>query len=239
MENENIITRQVKLAIQILISCIEKDIESKEKKQPPLEKIKILPYIEKILVKRKISEEFLKQGGLKYLQEYLKRNDDGTFSTLNQIDKILDLLDIIPLEKIHLDECLIHTNVIDLIKANLSESIKKKAIKLNNKFIRISTEFELNFSNKEAENNMYNKIFKRKRKNSIDANEEIKSKYDIINDNKRVPNKSLFDYTIMPESKVINLKDDELLNKKSYFNLKKESTNKKNKRINIVSELDN
>ena len=228
----------VELSIAKLRECIEKDKEYIRKKLPALEKLKILSHLDKILVKRIISEEFLKQGGLKYLQEYLVKNEDGTYFTFNQIEKVLELLDIMPIEKNHLDYCYILDCIAELSKSKIvSIEIQKKSSKLLNKLTRISTDYELDYSNIQAENKQYIKLFKKNKKN--DNLLENKTKYEEINDNRKIPQKSLFDYTIMPESKMIQLREDEKKNiKRNFFNpAKKEGVSSKKKALNLT-ELD-
>ncbi len=209
------ISRQVDLAIAALQSCIEKDKVYAKRELPTLEKLKLLPNVEKVLVKRHIAEEFLKRGGLKLLQEYLIKNEDGTYTTVNQIERILDLLDLMPVEKSHIEDCYINDCINEIIKNKiLSENIRKKAIKLNNKWAKIISEYDINFSNIEAENKIYNRLFKKR--HLIDT-DEGKKKYEELNDTRKIPNKALFDYTVQPESREILLNEDDRIGKKNFF----------------------
>lgn len=232
------ISRQVDLAITALQSCIEKDREYAKRKIPTLEKIKLLPNVEKVLVKRYIAEEFLKKGGLKLLQEYLVRNEDGSYTTINQIERILDLLDLMPIEKSHIEECYINDCINDISKNKiLSENIRKKAIKLSNKWAKVTTEYE-NFSNIETENKIYSRLFK-KRQLNIDSTAEGKKKYEEINDNRKIPFKALFDYTVQPENRDISLNEDERVGQKNFFNSTgKDGLKAGKKKVISMHELD-
>lgn len=241
----------VKLILDKLEFIIKKDKELIKKEEPAVEKLKILPHLEKLLVKKKFSEEFLRQGGLRLLQEYLAKNNDNTFPFLNQLERVIDLLELMPIEKNYLEECYISSYLTDIIKniKNSSNIFKKKAKNLYNKWMRIISDAEVNYTTLDNENEAYKNIFnKNKRKREPFNNEENDYKlqsntndskyiYEQINKNRKVPQKSLFDYTIAPENKTYVIKDSERYAKKNFFQPSKKEGVKSNKKSMILNEL--
>jgi hypothetical protein len=175
-----------------------------------------------------------------YIQEFLKRNNDKSFPCFNQIEKMLNLLEDLPITKEHLEDCNIGGYVADIEK-NLKDcmSIQRKSKNLFEKWIRIATGLDNTFASIETENEIYTKLFLRKKKNRNwgngiddnhdihegaenemrDGNERLDSRqlYDKMNENKKVPQKALFDFTIAPENKEIIVKEDEITYKKNLF----------------------
>ena len=95
------------------------------------------------------------------------KNEDGTYFTFNQIEKVLELLDIMPIEKNHIDDCYLLECIGELSKSKIvSIEIQKKSTKLLNKLTRISTDYELDYSNIQAENKQYIKLFKKNKRNA-------------------------------------------------------------------------
>lgn len=237
-EEIRIINEKVISIIEILEKCIERDNYNFSKKIPALEKLKCLPYLIGVLSKANYSYHFLQKNGLQYIQEFLKRTKDGSLPCLNQIEKIIDLLDSLPITKEHLEDCQIGTYIADIEK-NLKENkmIQRKAKNIYDKWLRIATGLDNNYASIETENAIYSKLFlKKKRKNedinhsniNNDNNLDSKALYEKLNSNRKVPQKSLFDYTFKPENKEIIVKEEEKIARKNFFlPAKKAGTGKK------------
>lgn len=225
--------------IASLEKCIKIDKAKKEKGLPALEKLRVLKDLEKLLFKVNISEEFLKQGGLKLIQEYIEKGSDDTYPPLNQIERIIDLLDSMPIDKNQLDECTLAANVEEIARSlKQSFAIQKKAKALINKWNKQSEQDIYNYA-LEDENRTYKLLCnKRKRQNSIDNPLDGKKMYETINEKRKIPQRSLFDFTINPQPKVIATKDEDKLFKTNYFAApKNEFAASKKKKNLMINEL--
>lgn len=230
----------VKLVIDKISEAIRKDKDLMIKKLPSLEKLKLLKYIEQLLVKKAFASEFLRQGGLNYLQEFICKNRDGTYPVFNQIERVLELLDSMPIERVHLEDCNIGRYVNDISDyIQDSINISRKAKKLFNKWTRILNDSDINYTSIENENEAYRQIFtnkKRHRERPGADKMDCKKLYENMNENRKVPSKALFDYTNAPEDKSFTIQKEEILKRKSYFLPAKKEGGKKKSGF-MVSEL--
>jgi len=217
---------KIQSLIEILSKCVSKDKDNMKKGLPALEKLKCLPYLLKILYKPNYSNYFLQMNGLILLQEYLKKNSDGSFPCINQIEKILNLLEDLPITKEQLEECQIGGYVSEIEK-NLKESkvIQRKSKLLFEKWLRVATGLDSNYASIETENEIYTKLFFRKKRrvnDSINLDEEgnnldSKALYEKLNEDRKVPQKALFDFTFKPDHKEYIIKEEEKIARKNYF----------------------
>lgn len=215
------INNQVSSLIAFLDKAIEKDNENANNNQPSLEKLRSLPYLDKILHKESFSNEFLQKNGLNYLQEFLKRSQDGSFPCINQIQKILSILDDLPITKEQLEESKINSFILD-IKKNLKECKKTqtKARLLYDKWMRVISGLENTQNNIDNENEHYSRLFLKKKRgtdNSNMDNELYRNYYEKLSEKKVIPQKALYDFIVNPDPKEINIKEEERIAKKNFF----------------------
>ncbi len=218
LDNEASVGDSVEKAIEILYNAIEKDKECIKNKIPAVYKLKILPYLIKLLNKQNVSSSFLQKDGLHYLEEFLKKNPDGSFQCFNQMSKVLDIINDLPIIKEHLEDSNI-LNTITSIEKSLYQNklIQIKAKNLSDKLIRITNGLRNNFSI-EAENEIYTSLFlSKKRNNESSSGENGKIIYEKLNEKRMVPQKSLFDFTFNPHPKDIPVTDDERMEQKNFF----------------------
>ena len=210
------VEEKVGAAKDILMRCIYKDKESQQKGLPAIEKLKCLPHILKILYKPNYSFVFLQSNGLSIIQEFLRKNQDGSFPCLNQIDKVLTLLDDLPITKEHLEDCEIGNIVSTIVKQLQNGKIQRKAKNLYEKWFRIASGVDNSYSI-ENENKIYSQLFLKK-KRAGDDKMDSKAYYEKLNENRKIPQKALFDFTYKPESKQVVIKEDERIARKNYWN---------------------
>lgn len=232
-----------------LREAIELDKQSLANKRPALEKLKLLPQISKFLSNTYYQKLFLQYQGLELLQEWIKRNRDGTFPALNQISQMLDLLNNLSLSLSHLKSCQIGGYVMELSKSTkVSKQIQNKAKDLVEKWSRIVWDINTNYSDIDSENRMYEMIYQRNKRNrSEDGSDDEYRKENIegvenkkeesvtnkresdLYSHARIPKKGLFDFTIKPESNISDTKPEELARLRyNYFDSKKKGGRKKN-----------
>jgi transcription factor SPN1 len=197
---------------------IEEDRRNFNKNLPALNKLKLVDPIEKFLSNAHYQEVFLGMGGLDILQEFIKKNPDGTYPVFNQINKTLEILNKINISDNHLENSHIGAHLMNISK-NLKESkqIQKKASDLIEKWTRIVYNINTNYADFESGNSNYQTIYlqrKKKRDEEIDMRPG-----DNIYGHARIPKKTLFDFTRKPMSKISELKtDDKIKNIHSLFN---------------------
>ncbi len=151
-----------------------------KRKKPALEKLKLISYIQKFLSNFHYQKLFLEFQGLEILQEWIKRNIDGSYPVFNQINIILDVLFQLPVTVTNLRNCSIGSYVMDLKNLKESKQIKKKASEIVEKWSRIVWDINTNYSDFEAENKHYKTIFsnrKRNRESNFMDNDESENPY--------------------------------------------------------------
>ena len=218
-----------------LRECASVDKANQKQRKPALERLKFLPKIEKFLANIYYQREFLDTDGLVILQEWLKKNLDGTYPALNQLSTILDILNnMTSITVEHLKKCQIGGYVRDLSKnMKYSKNIIKKANDLIQKWSRLVYGINIDYSDIESENMKYKEIFNNVRKRGGDDDEEeieeeenededekkktndkdntsndIMKEYEIYN-HAKIPKKGLFDFTKKPISNIDETKVDE------------------------------
>ena len=231
------------------------DLTAIQKKKPAINKLKLLPEIEKFLSNTEFKKEFLNEhnNGCSILEDYLKVNQDGTSPPFNQIQKVLEILNTLPITVENLRNCSIGQTVNDLSKSNLSKTIKKYSQNLVQKWSRSIWEININYTDIDAENKNYLNLIMKKRKRGDedvsdeefqqDDNEQINTLRKIkSNDSDNfgmsdsniyrkatIPKKALCDFTKKPISKITSSNSDN--ENSSGQNLRKLLENKKQKTI--------
>jgi len=172
--------KNCELFISKLREAIEEDKKNKKNKKPCLEKLKILPKIRTFLSSDDNQKIFLHEDGLELLEEFIKKNSDGSYPPLNQISLILEVL--FNLKYINtkiLNSCHIGGYVFELSKnESIKKEIRSKALNLFEKWSRIIYNISMDYADAEEENIMYRKIFYGKKNNIIDGDEESEEEQD-------------------------------------------------------------
>jgi len=167
-----------------LREAVEIDKTNMKRNQPALDKLKLLKVIQKFLSNYHYQKIFLECQGLEILQEWIKKNRDGSYPLFNQITVILDVLDQLPVSVTNLRNCAIGSYVMDLKDVKESKNIQKKACELVEKWSRIVWDINTNYSDFEAENKHYKAIFsnrKRQRDSHFLENEESENRFGSFN----------------------------------------------------------
>ena len=200
-----------------LRECVEEDKHLQRENKPSLEKLKMLPKIRTFLANIYYQKEFLDQEGLEVLQNWLKRNRDGTYPPLNQISTILDVLfNLNRIEIEHLKSCSIGGYVMEISNnESLSKNIINKAKEIVKKWSRIVYRINVDYSKNEIENDdsKYREFKENTRKFYEDediedkAEEEEEGEEDDEGKIKRkelkdVPLENLLEYEIYHSSKI-------------------------------------
>jgi len=228
-----------------LREAIEIDKLNFNNKKPAFEKLKLLPKIQNFLANASHQRLFIQFGGLELLQEWIKKNRDGTYPAFNQITQILEILSSMSLTLGGLKSCQIGGYVMELSK-NMKESknIQNKARELVEKWSRIVWDINTNYCHIDQENQMYEMIYRKKRYRDDLIDNEYKSKenndiseitevnkYKRDNDlfsHAKIPKKGYFEFTRKPESNLNDSKNDELIKiKHNFFDNKKKVGKKK------------
>ena len=154
MPSEEQIKEESQKFIGKLRECVEEDKHLQRENKPSLEKLKMLPKIRTFLANIYYQKEFLDQEGLEVLQNWLKRNRDGTYPPLNQISTILDVLfNLNRIEIEHLKSCSIGGYVMEISNnESLSKNIINKAKEIVKKWSRIVYRINVDYSKNEIEN---------------------------------------------------------------------------------------
>lgn len=197
------------------------DEKSLKERKPALNKLKMVRKIENFLYNYNYQKFFLEFNGLEVLQEWIKRNKDGTYPVFNQINSILDCLNNLNVTVTNLRNSNIGAYVLELKQSNISKPITKKTSDIIEKWSRIIWDINTNYSDIELENKSYLSVFSNRkvRRTDIDLNEENedrkvslendlpeKKKGLLVGNNKdiysqaKIPKKSLFDFTKKPEN---------------------------------------
>lgn len=176
----------------------------------------------KLLNKLNVSTSFLQKNGLHYLEEFLKKNPDGSFQCFNQMSKVLDILNELPIMKEHLEDSDILSTISSIEKGLYQNKlIQIKAKNLYDKLVRITNGLRNNFNSIEVENEIYTSLFLSKKRNNnnneVSNNENGREIYEKLNEKRMVPQKSLFDFTFNPHPKDIPVTDDERMEQKNFF----------------------
>lgn len=212
-----------------LREAIEIDRSNLERNRPAFEKLKLLTVIQKFLSNYHYQKIFLECQGLEILQEWIKKNRDGSYPVFNQINIILEVLDQLPVSVTNLRNCAIGSYVMDLKEIKESKQIQKKASEIIEKWSRIVWDINTNYSDFDAENKHYKAIFSNKKRqrdmNFLDNednenrfDDNIKSKNDSQQGENRkektkklasshmneyshakIPKKALFDFVVKPD----------------------------------------
>jgi transcription factor SPN1 len=220
-----------------LREAVEVDKQNLLKKKPALEKLKLLPLIQKFMANFLYQKTFLNEGGLELIQDFIKKNKDGTYPALNQITTILDILSNLQITLQHLQNCQIGGYVMDISKNfHHSKAIQKKASEIVEKWSRIVWGINTNYNDIDTENLAYQRIYLKKRKREEDegssseeegeekkgskTEERVKKEQNIYS-HARIPKKGLFDFTVKPVSNLVDNKGDDLSRLRySYFDKK-------------------
>lgn len=224
--DENKAREEVTKFMAKLREAIVLDKKNMERHQPALAKLKLVGLIQKFLSNYYYQKIFLEYNGLELLQDWLKKNPDGSLPVLNQVITILDVLASLSVSLTNLRNCTIGSYVMDLKQIKLSSIISKKASEIVEKWSRIVWNINTDYSDIDLENKYYKLIFSHKKRNRLDCidpydNEESKEnasdytlKNVIKNDKKdstginqnlniyshaKIPKKALFDFTIKPK----------------------------------------
>ena len=121
-----------------LREAVELDKQNFKNKKPAIEKLKLLPIINKFLSNIYYQEIFLDSDGLELLQEWVKKNKDGTYPLFNQLNEMLDILASMNISIYNLKNCSIGGNIMEISKNLItSKTLQKKATDLVNKWSRI------------------------------------------------------------------------------------------------------
>jgi hypothetical protein len=223
-ESEELYQEVTRFETKVRDACLS-DNENFRIGKPTLEKIKLLPAIEKFLGNRITQKIFIKNGGLDLLQNWIKKCSDGTYPALNQISNMLDILLNLNVNINNLRDCYIAAYVMDLYKdKSLPKSIQKKAYYIVEKWSRIESGISTNYNDIDEENKAYSSLYHKGRKALLDDddegsqedsfNEEVKKpskneknydpvrkEYDIYS-HAKIPKKAFFDYIVKPTSNV-------------------------------------
>ena len=258
--SEEQIKNETLIFISKLRECVEEDKQLQRENKPSLEKLKFLPKIRTFLANSYYQREFLDQDGLEVLQNWLKRNRDGTYPPLNQLLTILEVLfNLSSIETDHLQRCNIGGYVMEISNSkSISLNIKNKANELIKKWARIIYKISVDYSKNEYEND--DSKYQEFKENAFsyhedEFNENIHEDNDQDNSegttkknkkstqislnnlqeyetyhNSIIPKKGLFDFTKKPIAYIEEKKRDDI-NKISYLNgLKKKRTTNTRKR---------
>ena len=218
---------KIKESVQIfstkLREAIVEDQISAKNKKPAFHKLKLLPIIESFLSNYKFQREFLKEegqdAGCGILQEWLKKNADGTYPPINQLTKMIDILYNLKLEIENLKDSQIGKYIMDISKNfKINKGVMKKAKELVEKWSRQIYGINSDYREYLHENEIiYEKNLNRKREKSSNLECELKigegrekkpvfeeieadnSKKDTnIFTHARIPKKGLFDFNKRP-----------------------------------------
>ena len=221
------------------------DDRSIKENLPALHKLKMVKKIENFLYNYNYQRYFLEFNGLEILQEWIKKNRDGTYPVFNQINNILDILSNLNVTITNLRNCNIGAYVMELKQGNISKQITKKANEIVERWSRIIWDINTNYSDIEMENKNYLAVYSNK-KTKRDEIEEVEEQEDCkVNKEKelpkqkkslsagnsmdiyshaKIPKKSLFDFTMKPDSSEFNnLKSTSMNRARFYFSEKKKS----------------
>ena len=223
------------------------DERSLRERKPALYKLKMVKKIENFLYNYNYQKFFLEFNGLEVLQEWIKRNRDGTYPVFNQINSILDCLSNLNVTITNLRNSSIGAYVLELKQSNISKQITKKASDIIEKWSRIIWDINTNYSDIELENKHYLSVFSNRkiRRNEIEEIEENDEdrKVNLENDfpkqkkalsvgntmdiysHAKIPKKSLFDFTRKPENPEFNnsSKTNSINRARFYFSEKKKN----------------
>jgi len=201
--------------------AIELDNQSFEDNKPALEKLKLLPQIEKFLGNIYFQRTFLQSEGLALLQEWIQKCPDDTFAPLNQISSMLDIISNLSLSLPYLRSCQIGGHIMEISKnPKMSKPLQKKARDIVEKWSRIVWDINTNYSDIDSENRTYESIYRKKRRHGDDeedSNDEEsqprQAKKENLNDiysHAKIPKKALFDFTLKPIGNVSDNKQGEI-----------------------------
>lgn len=167
--------------------------------RPALNKLKMVKKIENFLYNFNYQKFFLESNGLDVIQEWIKKNRDGTYPVFNQISTILDCLSNLNVTILDLRNSNIGAYILELKQSNISKPIVKKASDIIEKWSRIIWDINTNYSDIELENQHYLSVFSNKKRNRNgmeigEFDEEIMSnndnedrKVNLENENKLMP----------------------------------------------------
>jgi len=230
----------------------EEDMILIGKKLPAMNKLKLLSYVEQFLSNKYFQNEFLRgqdNEGCKILENWIKKNPDGTYPPINQLNKMIDILSILKIDVDNLRECKIGKYMMDISK-NLknNRTVAKKAKDLCEKWLRqiygINNDYRDYLNEHE---NSSERILNRKREKSGIQESEKKSndqldmkpvlEEDAENGKKetnifthaRIPKKGLFDFNKRPipmiSKEALKANANKIINYSKILQKKKEFTN--------------
>jgi transcription factor SPN1 len=123
------------------------DLDCIERKQPALNKLRLLPEIEKALRKEYILGNFLDNDGLDVIEKWLRKLPDGSFPSQTLKKKMLELIQYLPVEEDHLKESKLGRLLFEMQRAPNEDAATKKIVKeIITKWSRILLEIPPDFS---------------------------------------------------------------------------------------------
>lgn len=103
---------------------------------PALKKLSYSQQLLKGLKNRTVRERFVDIGGCRYMTAWLSKLPDGSYPCLNIIEIGLEIVDFLPIERDDLEESGLGKAVEKLRKHCSSDSLKRKALEIINKWKR-------------------------------------------------------------------------------------------------------
>jgi len=217
-------------------------------KKPAFEKIKLLPTLENFLANQNYQRDYLRNDnqGCNLLEDWLKKNADGTYPPVNQVSKMLDILSNLRLEVDNLQSSKLGKYVMDISKNFISnKGIMRKAKELVEKWTRQI--YGINTDYKELANDLVSeRNLNRKRDKPTSLEREIvaeeKEKRPVFEEfedpknmnvftHAKIPKKGLLDFNRRPESSIskqaIRAASIKNINYGKIFQQKKEVATKK------------
>ena len=203
---------KVNIFMSKLRESIELDKDNVKNNFPAFNKIKLLNIIEKFLINHRQQKIFLDMDGCKLLEEWCKKDSEGSYPCINHLSKILGILSNLRVELDHLKECSLGKYVFEISKNyKISKAVNKQAQELIQKWSRIIFEISSDYSEMIEKHQEVSCILKHKRVGDQNINNifnEKESEDGTINAYKQscIPKKGLFDFKVLPVNKPIYMK---------------------------------
>jgi hypothetical protein len=212
----------VKLFIEKLKESILEDNENMKFNRPAINKIKLIPMIEKTLLNLHFQKFFLDMEGCKLLEEWLKKDEAGCYLCHNILSKILSILVDLRVDIEHLRDNNLGKLVYEISKnTKLSKSIVNQAKEIIKKWSRLIFEINNDYSDFVDKQQEVCSVLKHKRKGSLSLDLELNetatgNEQEDVNLKKRlIPKKGLFDFQVRPVNNSVEKKRNSFVNYKS------------------------
>lgn len=100
-------------ALQADYQCIihNSNLKQGEKATPAINRLMLLSEVDNCLRKKPMQIEFLQQGGLQVLANWISQNPDGNYPLAQVIEKVFEILEYLPVESRHLE----HSKVVSIL----------------------------------------------------------------------------------------------------------------------------